>query len=144
MTNHKATLVLIDGHALAYRAYFGMPASFNTSQGEATHAVYGFTNMILAVWKEYDPDYFIVTSDRGDTFRHRMYKDYKANRPPMPEDLVCQIPYIRDAVKAYNITFLEEAGFEADDLIASAARRLAKDGHEVVIVSGDKDLMLVG
>lgn len=132
---------LIDGSAYIYRAYHAI-APLTNSSGLPTHAVYGFINILLRVIREKEPRYLSVAFDlKGPTFRHEMYKEYKANRPPMPEDLVCQIPYIRDAVKAYNITFLEESGFEADDLIASAARQLAGDGHEVVIVSGDKDLL---
>ncbi|MEN8136443.1 MAG: DNA polymerase I [Thermodesulfobacteriota bacterium] len=132
---------LIDGSAYIYRAYHAI-APLSNSSGLPTHAVYGFINILLRVIREKAPRYLSVAFDlKGPTFRHEMYKEYKANRPPMPEDLVCQIPYIRDAVRAYNITFLEESGFEADDLIASAARRLAGDGHEVVIVSGDKDLL---
>src|SRR5512147_1222668 len=99
----KQTLILIDGHALAYRAYFGMPATFSTSAGEPTHAVYGFTNMLLAVWKEYNPDYFIVTFDLGDTFRHELYHDYKATRDKMPDDLATQIGRIEQLVKAFNM-----------------------------------------
>ena len=80
MTERQPRLVLIDGHALAYRTYFGMPDTFSTQEGEKTNAVYGFMNMILAVWKEYEPDYFIVTFDKGDTFRHTMYAEYKGTR----------------------------------------------------------------
>ena len=94
MSNKKPILILIDGHALAYRAYFGMPATFSTSDGEPTHAVYGFANMLLAVWKEYEPDYFIITFDAGDTFRHQLYSDYKATREKMPDDLRSQIERI--------------------------------------------------
>jgi DNA polymerase-1 len=132
---------LVDGSAYIYRAYHAI-APLTNSSGLPTHAVFGFINILLRVIREKAPRYMAVAFDlKGPTFRHQMYKDYKANRPSMPEDLACQIPYVRAAVKAYNIRFLEEAGFEADDLIASAARGLERDGHEVVIVSGDKDLM---
>lgn len=132
---------LIDGSAYIYRAYHAV-APLTNSGGLPTHAVYGFINILLRVIREKDPRYLAVAFDlKGPTFRHEMYKDYKANRPPMPEDLACQIPYVRDAVKAYNIRGLEEKGFEADDLIASAARQLAEQGHQVVVVSGDKDLL---
>ena len=110
MTDKKPTLILIDGHALAYRAYFGMPATFNTSAGEPTHAVYGFMNMLLAVWKEYEPDYFIVTFDLGDTFRHEMYDDYKATREKMPDDLHSQIERIRQLVTALNMPIFTKEG----------------------------------
>ncbi len=139
MPPNKQTLVLIDGHALAYRAYFGMPATFSTGAGEPTHAVYGFTNMILAVWKEYDPDYFIVTFDRGDTFRHQMYGDYKATREKMPEDLRGQIERIEQLVKAFNMPVFTKESYEADDLLGTLATQAAARGIEALIVTGDRD-----
>ena len=88
----KQTLVLIDGHALAYRAYFALASTgFQTRDGEPTHAVYGFALMLLAVWEEYNPDYLAVTFDTGDTFRHKQYAEYKATREKMPDDLGQQI-----------------------------------------------------
>ncbi len=135
----KQTLVLIDGHALAYRAYFGMPPTFNTSAGEPTHAVYGFTNMLLAVWKEYDPDYFIVTFDRGDTFRHEMYGEYKATREKMPDDLRGQIERIEQLVKAFNMPVFTKEGYEADDLLGTLANQAAQKNIEALIVTGDRD-----
>jgi DNA polymerase-1 len=137
--NKKQTLVLIDGHALAYRAYFGMPATFSTRQGEPTHAVYGFTNMILAVWKEVDPDYFIVTFDRGDTFRHEMYGEYKATREKMPDDLRSQIERIEQLVKAFNMPVFTKEGYEADDLLGTLANQAAAKDIEALIITGDRD-----
>lgn len=139
MTDKKPTLVLIDGHALAYRAFFGMPATFSTSAGEPTHAVYGFTNMILAVWKEVDPDYFIVTFDRGDTFRHQMYSDYKATREKMPDDLSSQIERIEQVVRAFNMPVFTKENYEADDLLGTLANQAAARGIEALIVTGDRD-----
>lgn len=135
----KPVIVLIDGHALAYRAYFGMPATFNTSQGEPTHAVYGFTNMLLAVWKECEPDYFIVTFDRGDTFRHQMYQDYKATREKMPDDLSQQIGRIEQLVRAFNMPVFTMDNYEADDLLGTLALQAAGQGIEALIVTGDRD-----
>jgi DNA polymerase I len=141
----KPTLILIDGHALAYRAYFGMPANFSTSDGELTHAVYGFTNMLLAVWKEYDPDYFIITFDAGDTFRHELYGDYKATREKMPDDLASQIRRIEQLVKAFNMPVFTKEGYEADDLLGTLAVQAAAQGIETLIVTGDRDaFQLVG
>ena len=141
----KPALVLIDGHALAYRAYFGMPATFSTRQGELTHAVYGFTNMLLAVWKDYDPEYFVVTFDRGDTFRHKMYKEYKATREKMPDDLRSQITRIEQLVKAFNMPVFTKEGYEADDLLGTLSRQAAGQGIEALIVTGDRDaFQLVG
>lgn len=145
MPSKKPTLVLIDGHALAYRAYFGMPTTFTTSQGEPTHAVYGFTNMLLAVWKEYEPDYFIVTFDRGDTFRHQMYAGYKATREKMPDDLSSQIERIEQLVKAFNMPIFTKEGYEADDLLGTLASQAAQRDIEALIVTGDRDaFQLVG
>lgn len=145
MSDKKPTLVLIDGHALAYRAYFGMPATFTTSEGEATHAVYGFTNMLLAVWKDYDPEYFIVTFDAGDTFRHKMYGEYKATREKMPDDLGQQISRIDQLIRAFNMPVFIKEGYEADDLLGTLATQAAARGLEAIIVTGDRDaFQLVG
>ncbi|MBE7556866.1 MAG: DNA polymerase I [Anaerolineales bacterium] len=141
----KPTLILIDGHALAYRAFFGMPATFSTSDGEPTHAVYGFANMLLAVWKEYDPDYFIVTFDAGDTFRHELYHDYKATREKMPDDLATQIARIEQLVKAFKMPVFTKEGYEADDLLGTLATQATAQGIETLIVTGDRDaFQLVG
>lgn len=145
MSDKKQTLVLIDGHALAYRAYYGMPATFNTSEGEPTHAVYGFANMLLAVWKEYEPDYFIVTFDTGDTFRHEMYSEYKATREKMPDDLNIQIDRIHQLVEAFNMPIFTKENYEADDLLGTLANQAAARGIEALIVTGDRDaFQLVG
>ena len=145
MSDKKPTLVLIDGHALAYRAYFGMPATFSTTEGEPTHAVYGFTNMLLAVWKDYEPEYFIITFDAGDTFRHQLYSEYKATREKMPDDLRSQIERIEQLVKAFNMPIFTKEGYEADDLLGTLATQAAAQGIETLIVTGDRDaFQLVG
>ncbi|MBU2538918.1 MAG: DNA polymerase I [Proteobacteria bacterium] len=132
---------LIDGSAYIYRAYHAVAPLTNKS-GLPTHAVYGFTNILLRVLREKSPKFLGIAFDvRGPNFRHEMYPDYKANRPPMPDDLSCQIPYIKEIVAAHNIACLERQGYEADDLLASAAKKLAAQGHPVIIVSGDKDLL---
>jgi len=140
MTDKQKTLILIDGHALAYRAYFGMPNTFTTASGEITNAVYGFTNMILAVWKEYNPDYFIVTFDKGDTFRHKMYPEYKGTREKMPDDLRSQIKRIEELVRAFNMPVYVKEGYEADDLLGTLANQAANQGILALIVSGDRDI----
>lgn len=145
MSAKKPTLILIDGHALAYRAYFGMPQTFKTHAGEPTHAVYGFINMLLAVWKEVEPDYFIITFDAGDTFRHELYHDYKATREKMPDDLRSQIERIEQLVKAFNMPVFTKEGYEADDLLGTLATQAAAHGIETLIVTGDRDaFQLVG
>ncbi len=132
---------LIDGSAYIYRAYHAIAPLTNKS-GLPTHAVYGFTNILLRVLREKAPRFLGIAFDvRGPNFRHEMYPAYKANRPAMPEDLACQIPYIKEIVAAHNIACLERQGYEADDLLASAAKKLAAQGHPVIIVSGDKDLL---
>ncbi|MFA7347679.1 MAG: DNA polymerase I [Desulfurivibrionaceae bacterium] len=132
---------LIDGSAYIYRAYHAIAPLTNKS-GLPTHAVYGFTNILLRVLREKAPRFLGIAFDvRGPNFRHGMYPAYKANRPAMPDDLACQIPYIKEIVAAHNIACLERQGFEADDLIASAAKKLAAQGHPVIVVSGDKDLL---
>lgn len=137
----KEPIYLIDGSAYIYRAYHAITALTN-SNGLPTNAVLGFTNTLLRVLREKNPRYLAVAFDaKGPTFRHQYYPDYKANRPTMPDDLVPQIPYIKDIVAAYNFLILEKPGVEADDLIASAARVLAAAGWPVVVVSGDKDLL---
>lgn len=141
----KRTLVLIDGHALAYRAYFALPATFSTGEGEPTNAIYGFTSMLLAVWNERQPDYFIVAFDRGDTFRHQKYPDYKATREKMPDDLHSQIERIEQLVRAFNMPIFAKEGYEADDLLGTLARQAAEQEIESLIVTGDRDtFQLVG
>ncbi len=137
----QAPVYLIDGNAYLYRAYHAI-APLTTSHGLPTHAVYGFTSILLRVLREKKPSHCAVAFDvRGPVFRHQLYPAYKANRPPMPDDLAVQVPYVKEVVRAYRIPVLEQEGMEADDLIAAAAHRLVEAGHRVVIVSGDKDLL---
>ncbi len=134
-------LYLIDGSAYIYRAYHAIKP-LSTSHGLPTHAVYGFLSILRRLLREREPQYLAVAFDtRGPVFRHRMYDLYKANRPPMPDDLARQSPYIRELVMAYRLLLLEHDDQEADDLIASAADRIGRQGCRVVIVSGDKDLL---
>jgi DNA polymerase-1 len=134
-------LYLIDGSAYIYRAYHAIKPLSNSS-GLPTHAVYGFLSILRRLIKERQPQYLAVAFDtKGPVFRHRLYGAYKANRPPMPEDLQVQIPYIRQMVAAYRIMNLEHDDQEADDLIASATARMVEQGYRVVVVSGDKDLL---
>lgn len=136
---------LIDGSAYIYRAYYAI-APLSNDEGMPTHAVFGFLSILKRMLKEKSPQYLAVAFDmRGPVFRHDLYADYKANRPPMPDDLVVQIPYIKELVHAMNIPCFEIQGIEADDIIASSAKLLSEQGHKVVVVSGDKDLLqLVG
>ncbi len=137
----KKTLYLIDGTAYVYRAYHAIRFLTN-SKGFSTNAVFGFTRMLLKFLEDKKAEYVIMFFDvKGPTFRHEMYDEYKANRPPMPDDLSAQIPYIKKITKAYNIQIIEKAGYEADDLIGSFAKKAEKEGFFVTIVTGDKDFV---
>jgi DNA polymerase-1 len=137
----KEEIYLIDGSSYIYRAYHAI-APLTNSKGVATNAVLGFVKMVQKLINEHGPKYLAIAFDsKGPVFRHDLYKEYKANRPPMPEDLREQLPYIKEFVRASNILMLEEAEVEADDILASIAVRYTKKGYRVVIVSGDKDLL---
>lgn len=134
-------IYLIDGSAYIYRAYHAI-APLTNSKGVATNAILGFVKMVQKLVKENNPKYLAIAFDsKGPVFRHEIYRDYKANRPPMPEDLREQIPYIKQFVEASNILLLEKPGVEADDILASIAEKYTAQNHKVVIVSGDKDLL---
>jgi DNA polymerase-1 len=135
-------LFLIDGHALAYRSFFALgAAALRDSRGEETGAVYGFLNTLISLDQKYHPDYLAVVFDSdGKTFRHERYAAYKANRPARPEGLARQFPLILRALDAMRVRRLEAPGYEADDVIATLARRWSGD-VAVQIVSGDKDLL---
>ncbi|MFH0808916.1 MAG: DNA polymerase I [Pseudomonadota bacterium] len=135
------SLFVFDGSSYIYRAFFAI-RGLSTSAGIPTNASFGFTNMLYKVLSEKQPGYAAMVFDaRGETFRHRSYEFYKANRPPMPEDLRPQIGYIKQIVAAFNLSAFELEGFEADDIIATIARRAEAQGWAVVVVSGDKDLL---
>jgi len=139
------TLHLIDGHALAYRAYFALSAGgggrWMTSSGEPTAGVYGFTSVLLRLLEQEDPDYLAVAFDTGKTFRDEIFPEYKATRAKMPEDLRPQIERIRELVDAFGIPRLELEGYEADDVLGSAAHRAVEQGMGVKIFTGDRDLL---
>lgn len=137
----SSTVYIIDGSAFIYRAFHAV-APLTNSEGFQTNAVFGFINILRRLIKERNPDYVAVAFDtRGPVFRHEMYKEYKANRPPMPGELAAQIPYIKQVVQAMGVVSFEKQELEADDLIGSAAETLAAQDHQVIIVSGDKDLL---
>ncbi len=137
-------LYLLDGSSYIYRAYYGIK-DLATAGGIPTNAAFGFTKMLLDLLREKNPDYLAVVFDRPreETFRREIYPDYKANRDAVPEDLLPQLPYIKQIVQALNIPALEAVGFEADDILATLARRYAAEGLEVTVVTGDKDLMQI-
>jgi DNA polymerase I len=135
------SLLLIDGHGLAYRAFHGMRLSLTTTKGEPTNAVFGFTLMLLAVLNRFRPDQIVMTFDVGRTFRHDLSADYKATRAPMPPELRQQMDRIRQLVTAFAIPIREVKGFEADDVIGSLATRAANEGFRVRVITGDSDLL---
>ena len=145
----RSHLYLVDGSAYIFRAYHRLPPLTNPA-GTPVGAVYGYTTMLWKLAEDLHaaqgPTHLAVILDKGSiTFRNDMYDKYKANRPPAPEDLVPQFPLIRDATRAFSLACIEEAGLEADDLIASYTRAASAKGWDVTIVSSDKDLMqLVG
>ncbi len=143
MSKQPERVYLIDGSSYIYRAYFAI-RHLSNSKGEATNAIYGFTKMLLTLLREEQPDRVAVIFDaKGPTFRKKLYPDYKANRSAMPEDLVPQIPLIKDVVRAFNLPALELSGYEADDIIATLAKRYAELGLDITVVTGDKDLMQI-
>jgi DNA polymerase-1 len=136
----RPTLFLIDGSSYIYRAFYAI-RHLSNSKGVPTNAVFGFTQMLLKVLKDHQPHYIVVTFDsKAPTFRSDVYREYKANRPAMPESLTPQIPYIKKIVEGYRIATLELEGNEADDLIGTVAKGLEQEA-DVVIITGDKDLL---
>jgi DNA polymerase-1 len=133
-------LVLIDGHALAYRAYFALQTTgLSTSRGEPTHAVYGFCLMLLSVLEEQRPDYLAVTFDVGETFRHQQYAEYKATRDKAPEDMHQQVERIKQVITAFGLPVLTADGYEADDVLGTIARQAEALQVKTLIVTGDRD-----
>jgi len=142
--SNRPRLFLIDGSSYIYRAFYAI-RHLSNSKGFPTNAIYGFTQMLLKVLKDHQPDYLAVVFDsKAPTFRSETFKKYKANRPAMPDGLIPQIPYIKKIVEGYRIATLQMDGYEADDLIGTAAKGLESE-VDVVIITGDKDLLqLVG
>jgi DNA polymerase-1 len=141
VTTANTQIFLIDGQSYIYRAFYAV-RDLATSKGFPTNAIFGFVNMLQRIRDGYAPSHLAVVFDaKGKNFRHELYAKYKAHRLAMPETLRPQIPCIKEVVRAYHMPVIELEGYEADDIIATLATRWAKDGVEVVIVSGDKDLM---
>ncbi|MBN2359026.1 MAG: DNA polymerase I, partial [Deltaproteobacteria bacterium] len=139
--SRRGTLYLVDGSGYIFRAYFAV-RHLSTAAGQPTNAVFGVTNMLLKVLREQRPDHIAVAFDvGGPTFRHQMYAEYKANRPPLPEDLRPQIPLVHRAVEALAIPVVTLPGYEADDVLGTLARQAVTADFDVVILTGDKDLM---
>lgn len=136
-------LVLIDGHSILNRAFYGVPDLTN-SQGLHTNAVYGFLNIMFKILEEEQPDYLTVAFDvHAPTFRHEIYKEYKGTRKPMPGELHEQVPVMKQMLQAMGICVVEQAGLEADDILGTIAKHAERQGMEVSLVSGDRDLLQV-
>lgn len=136
-------LILIDGNSIIYRAFFAMPPLTN-SKGLHTNAVYGFTNMLLRLIQEEKPSHILVAFDAGkETFRHEGYKDYKGGREKTPHELSEQFPLMRELLESFGIAWFESAGYEADDIIGTISRKGEESGRQVLIVTGDKDMLQV-
>ena len=134
-------LVLIDGHSILNRAFFGLPDLTN-SEGLHTNAVYGFLNILFKILEEEQPDYLTVAFDvHAPTFRHKMYQDYKGTRAPMDEALRQQVPLMKEMLTAMGVCIVEQEGYEADDLLGTLAGMGEREGMEVSVVSGDRDLL---
>ncbi|MHC4889776.1 MAG: 5'-3' exonuclease, partial [Planctomycetota bacterium] len=135
-------LYIIDGHAHIYAAYYARMRTLTSPTGEPTQAVLIFTSAILGLIKHRNPDMLVVAMDsKAPTFRSEIYTEYKANRPPMPDDMPPQIDRIEQILDAMNIPILRLDGFEADDIIGTLAKRAGADGYDCLICSGDKDIL---
>ena len=138
----RRRFVLIDGHSLAYRAFYALPAEMSTSSGQTTNAVYGFLSMLLKILEDFHPYGMAVAFDREEpTFRTEKFADYKSHRPPMPPELQEQIELIKALLERMGVVQLEMEGYEADDVLATVAKKLADRGEEALIVTSDKDVL---
>jgi len=140
MPHQKQLLVLFDGHALIHRAFHALPSLTLRRTGEPTGAVFGFASMILKVVGDLKPTHWAIAFDTPvPTFRHERFEDYKAHRPPTPQELKSQIGRVRELVQAFNLPYFEVDGYEADDVIGTISRLTSEKGLDTVIVTGDTD-----
>lgn len=136
-------LVLIDGHSILNRAFYGVP-DLSNAKGLHTNAIFGFLNILFKILEEEHPDYLAVAFDvHAPTFRHEMYEGYKGTRKPMLEELREQVPVMKEVLQAMGITIMEQAGLEADDILGTLAKKAEGQGMEVSLVSGDRDLLQI-
>ena len=132
--------MLVDGHAMVFRAWFSIPERLSTSSGTDTRGAYGFLNTFLKVIRDRKPTHVAVAFDtRAPTFRDELFKEYKAQRPPVPEDLHAQVPLVKQILSVFKVPIFEKDGFEADDVVGTIARLCEEQGVEVLIVTGDAD-----
>lgn len=134
-------IVLLDGHSILNRAFYGVP-DLSNAEGLHTNAVYGFLNILFKILDEEQPQYLAVAFDlHAPTFRHKMYDQYKGTRKPMPQELREQVPVIQEVLAAMDIEIVTKEGYEADDILGTLGRKCEAEGMEVTIVSGDRDLL---
>ena len=137
----REKIVLIDGHSILNRAFYGVP-DLSNSQGLHTNAVFGFLNIMFKILEEEKPDYLMVAFDvKEPTFRHKMYAEYKGTRKPMPKELLEQVPVIQEVLRAMDVPVILQGGYEADDILGTIAKKAQAEGIEVSLVSGDRDLL---
>ncbi|HEV3497963.1 MAG TPA: 5'-3' exonuclease H3TH domain-containing protein, partial [Actinomycetes bacterium] len=133
-------LVLLDGHSLAFRAFFALPSDLQTTTGQLTNVVYGFTTMLVKLFGDFSPNRIAVCFDLGrPAYRHDVYEGYKANRRTTPDDFSSQMPLVREVLAALRIPVVEVPGYEADDLIATLVKEAREEGLPVLVVTGDRD-----
>lgn len=134
-------IVLIDGHSILNRAFYGVPDLTN-ADGLHTNAVYGFLNIMFKILDQEKPEYLTVAFDvHAPTFRHEMFEEYKGTRKPMAEELRQQVPVIKEVLQAMGVKIIEKAGLEADDILGTISRMSERRGLEVSVISGDRDLL---
>ena len=139
MTQEEKVLYLVDGSSYIHRAFHAV-RNLSNSKGLPTNAIFGFSRMLLKLLGDKKPAHIAVVFDaKGPTFRHALYDQYKATRPPVPEDLVVQFPYIRAIVQGLGLAMIEKEGYEADDIIGTLAKSGAEQGYKIIVVTGDKD-----
>ncbi len=143
MVVYMGKIVLIDGHSMLHRAFYGVP-DLSNGEGLHTNAIYGFLNIMFKILEEEKPEYLAVAFDvHAPTFRHEIYTQYKGTRKPMPEELREQIPVMKEVLAAMGIKTVEQPGLEADDILGTLAKRSEKEGMEVSLISGDRDLLQI-
>jgi DNA polymerase I len=142
MENRSPRLLLVDGNALVHRAYHALPPLTVKSSGEIVNAVYGFSSMLIKAINDLKPTHFAVAFDRkAPTFRHELYDQYKAHRPPMPDDLASQLGRVREVVRSFRIPIFEMDGYEADDILGALSQQASQKELDTVILTGDADMM---
>jgi DNA polymerase-1 len=140
----SSPLVLLDGHSLAFRAFFALPSDLQTTTGQLTNVVYGFTTMLVKLFGDFSPDRIAVCFDLGrPAYRHDVYDGYKANRRTTPDDFSSQMPLVREVLAALRIPVVEVAGYEADDLIATLVKEARQERLPVLVVTGDRDALQI-